>query len=53
MKVKVKAENCTIKVYGYFHDYNLSFSKGDVLEIEIEDGAIITEKEEGNEYEGD
>lgn len=34
MKVKVKAEDCKIKVIGYFHEYYLSFDNGDVLEIE-------------------
>ena len=45
MKVKVKAEDCTIKVIGYFHEYLLNFDKGDVLEIEIDDEKL-KEKEE-------
>ena len=37
MKVRVKAEDCKIKVIGYFHEYLLNFDMGDVLEIEIDD----------------
>ena len=45
MKVRVKAEDCMIKVIGYFHEYLLGFDKGDVLEIEIDDEKL-KEKEE-------
>ena len=37
MKARVKAEDCKIKVIGYFHEYLLNFDMGDVLEIEIDD----------------
>ena len=37
MKARVNAEDCKIKVVGYFHEYFLNFDKGDVLEIEISD----------------
>ena len=40
MKVKVKAEDCKIKVIGYFHEYYLSFDRGDVLEIETEKSGL-------------
>lgn len=45
MKAIVKADDCKIKVIGYFHEYLLNFDKGDVLEIEIEDEKL-KEKEE-------
>ena len=44
MKVKVKAEDCKIKVIGYFHEYTMNFDVQDVLEIEIDDEKIIEEE---------
>ena len=46
MKARVKVEYCKIKVITYFHEYFLTFSKGDVLEIEIDDYEKLKEKEE-------
>lgn len=37
MEITVKAENCRIKVKGYFHEYYLQFDKGDVLEISVQE----------------
>ena len=44
MKVRVKAEDCKIKVLGYFHEYMLNFDVQDVIEIEIEDEKIMEDK---------
>ena len=44
MKVKVKAEDCQIKVIGYFHEYMLNFDVQEVLEIEINDEKIMEER---------
>ena len=45
MKIRVKAEDCKIRVIGYFHEYDLNFDKDDILEIEIDDEKL-KEKEE-------
>ena len=44
VKARVKAEDCKIKVIGYFHEYMLNFDVQDVIEIEIEDDKIMEEK---------
>lgn len=44
MKIKVKAEDCKIKVIGYFSEYYLNFDVQDVLEIEIDDEKIMEER---------
>ena len=45
MKAIVRAEDCKIRVIGYFHEYDLNFNKDDILEIEVEDDKL-KEKEE-------
>lgn len=45
MKVRVRAEDCKIRVIGYFSEYDLDSHKADVLEIEIDDEKL-KEKEE-------
>ena len=44
MKAIVKAEDCKIKVIGYFHEYELNFNVGDILEIEIDDEKLLEDK---------
>lgn len=44
MKIRVQAEDCKIKVIGYFHEYMLNFDVQDVIEIEIDDEKIMEDK---------
>ena len=44
MKVRVEAEDCKIRVIGYFNEYDLNFNKDDILEIEIDDEKLKEDK---------